>query len=646
MLDLKEFKVHNDKSMYFKILEFLKKPSSPNFVELLMPEYISEPNKHIEEYLDYYCNDRLNDYAVLIRGDWGAGKTWFIKEYEKKLNQDGFNRVVYISLNGVSGKDAIDDMIFCALHPVLSHKITKVIGRVAAGVIKTSTKIDINDNEATLSLSIPTVDVGSVFKDGKKLILIFDDLERCQMKVSETLGYINYFVEHTESRAIILANEEKLKTCETYNNEKEKLVGATFKFEGDIRSALSHFIDELSNRYIKPKLRKNNNFESIITTYNCSKFNNIRSLKQSLREFERFYENGFLKDNEELFAEILILFLSFSLELRNNGFNGEVLKFPVENEKGKLKQFEMKNKLKEKYNLSRFGVFLLSDDTWNNILSKNIIDNAVIEDELESNYFRYLEEQPEWYKLWYYYDLKNSEFNQLLNQAINRLNESEYNELGEVIHVVAECIYFNEKKITSNDLEVIKKAAFDNIKKIHKEKDRWYVDPYRKLKMSPSWGGLSYLGCDLDTLDNFLNEMFGFIENLEKEAYSEDAKTLIDLMISDPYLFVERITLTNSKENYYARYPILKEISAVDFARSFCNLPLEKFRVAVYGLSERYSLPENILKNKALEGGWLNNVIDEVQKICDTKDGIEHFTLKETTLAELQKIHETHFKKS
>ncbi|MFC2996089.1 P-loop NTPase fold protein [Acinetobacter sichuanensis] len=41
--------------------------------------YISEPNKHIEEYFDYYFNTKKNfEYAVLLNGAWGSGKTWFI----------------------------------------------------------------------------------------------------------------------------------------------------------------------------------------------------------------------------------------------------------------------------------------------------------------------------------------------------------------------------------------------------------------------------------------------------------------------------------------------------------------------------------------------------------------------------------------
>jgi septin family protein len=49
-------------------------------------QYISEPNKHIEEYLNYYCElPHSPKFAILLKGKWGSGKTWFINQYIEKL---------------------------------------------------------------------------------------------------------------------------------------------------------------------------------------------------------------------------------------------------------------------------------------------------------------------------------------------------------------------------------------------------------------------------------------------------------------------------------------------------------------------------------------------------------------------------------
>ena len=45
-------------------------------------------NKHIEKYLDLYLEREDVEYATLLTGEWGCGKTFFIKNYiEKNLKR-------------------------------------------------------------------------------------------------------------------------------------------------------------------------------------------------------------------------------------------------------------------------------------------------------------------------------------------------------------------------------------------------------------------------------------------------------------------------------------------------------------------------------------------------------------------------------
>ncbi|MBD1873816.1 hypothetical protein H6F75_10000 [Nodosilinea sp. FACHB-131] len=45
-------------------------------------------NKHIEDYLNYYFAPEFDaNFAVMISGDWGTGKTWFIKQYYKDFEE-------------------------------------------------------------------------------------------------------------------------------------------------------------------------------------------------------------------------------------------------------------------------------------------------------------------------------------------------------------------------------------------------------------------------------------------------------------------------------------------------------------------------------------------------------------------------------
>lgn len=61
-------------------------------------------NKHIEEYLDFYCKKKNQmPFSVLLKGKWGSGKTHFIKQYIKD------NKFLHISLYGLSLCSEIDE---------------------------------------------------------------------------------------------------------------------------------------------------------------------------------------------------------------------------------------------------------------------------------------------------------------------------------------------------------------------------------------------------------------------------------------------------------------------------------------------------------------------------------------------------------
>lgn len=156
--------------------------------------YISEPNKYIEEYLDYYFDGKKNfEYAVLLNGAWGSGKTWFVKQYIEKLKKKD-KRVAYISLNGLSKTSEIDDEIFRCIHPKLASKGAKILGKVAKGALKAAFRFDWDGDskpDGQISASVPNIELPDYLKITDKFILVFDDLERCELKKEEVLGYIN-----------------------------------------------------------------------------------------------------------------------------------------------------------------------------------------------------------------------------------------------------------------------------------------------------------------------------------------------------------------------------------------------------------------------------------------------------------------------
>lgn len=81
------------------------------------------PNQHITEFLNYYCSlPTAPQYAVMLKGKWGSGKTHFINEYKNVLNENK-KKYIYVSLYGVTSYDEIETKFLEVLHPKLYNKM-------------------------------------------------------------------------------------------------------------------------------------------------------------------------------------------------------------------------------------------------------------------------------------------------------------------------------------------------------------------------------------------------------------------------------------------------------------------------------------------------------------------------------------------
>src|ERR1700730_11793697 len=104
---------------------------------------MEDPNKHAIDFLHNYTSPSSPfDYAVMITGPWGSGKTYLIKEFLDQRRKAGFTKDLYVSLYGMTSTRQIDDAFFRQLHPVLSSKGMKIAAEIAKGTLKTALKVD------------------------------------------------------------------------------------------------------------------------------------------------------------------------------------------------------------------------------------------------------------------------------------------------------------------------------------------------------------------------------------------------------------------------------------------------------------------------------------------------------------------------
>ena len=581
---------------------------------------ISKKNEHIEEYLDYYCNlDHSPEYAVLLKGVWGSGKTWFIKKYREKLEKK--KKVLYVSLYGITDFAEIDDIFFQQLHPVLSSKGMAIAGKILKGTLKTTLKIDFGDNSngnASVSSQIPDIDLPDYLKQTEGCILFFDDLERCKLSIENILGYINYLVEHDGLKTIIVANEDEILQCQdekkVYNRIKEKIIGKTFKIVPDLDMALRSFIESISTDHVRKFLYQME--DSIKQLYFTSEYENLRQLKQIIWDFERFYH--FLpdkaKNSETLLQEVLKIFVALSFELKRGSLQpGEIGRLQdvyylnLFQSDEKKKDNHLLQIIKKYQNLS-FQDLVLGGQCWQDFFDKGIIEKTLIEKGVANSIFFQEENTANWVKLWHYHHLEDDEFQGLLDQVEKKFNNLEYKEIGVILHIVGLFLRFSEMEIykrTKCEVLADGKTYIDALQ----QNGQLEPDDHSIMlaERGEEYGGLGFPRRESKEFKEFCNYIVKKINNEKIARMPEAGNDLLKIMRNDVSQFCRMIYLSNSQDQIYYNTPIFNYIDPGEFVTATLSLDPKAMQSVFGAIGERYK--PDMLKTKLVEElDWLESV--------------------------------------
>ena len=191
----------------------------------------------MEELIECICDyvrKPYTDYAIMLNGEWGSGKTYF---WNNKLRSrlesikigDKNYKTIYMSLYGINSLEEISKKIFIETNPMINKTLKKFVdtreGNVIPEYVKTG--LDMANLYGTTNFNSDRIDYSKMFSIDDK-ILCFDDLERANVDVIDILGYINNFVEHDGIKTILICNEKELATKFKNNNIEFKTMIASY----------------------------------------------------------------------------------------------------------------------------------------------------------------------------------------------------------------------------------------------------------------------------------------------------------------------------------------------------------------------------------------------------------------------------------
>jgi KAP family P-loop domain len=582
-------------------------------------------NQHIREFLSYYCKlTTPPEYAILITGLWGAGKTWFIQDVLNNLKQSD-QESLYVSLYGVRSVEDIESEFFRQLHPFLAHKGVKLLGKLTKGLLRTAINFDLDGDgksDGNVTFAVPSEKLIESVKIAENKILVFDDLERCAIPICDLLGYINQFVEHSGFKAILIANEKEIIDREekneselnAYKRIKEKLVGRTFEVLPELMPALQYFIGQLETDTGKKASEENQSL--IAQIYESSGYKNLRLLRHALWDFDRLLSTfgSNIVTNKPLVSNLLILFLVFAFEIRSgNIFSNDIANIKnsyyldIGNKNEKTNPHQKYINITKKYTGIDLRDSLFDSDIWENIFTSGIIPSAEIENALlKSKYFE-SENQPNWVRLWYGRDLSDSEFESVLFEVDSEWKEFKYSEINVVLQVYGLLLHYSNIGLYNQSHDEILKHGKDYVNQL-KEQGNLRISRHRRsLYDLEAYSGLGFVAKDENAFKCLYDYLLKKQEEALIESYAVEASDLVKLMKDETDRFRRSLILSNHPDNKFYDIPIFTYISEEDFINAFLTLNPDQRKTVAYVFEERYKF-EHHNAQLVSELEWLKKI--------------------------------------
>lgn len=332
--------------------------------------------EEIENVITEYFKNPKAEYAVMIDGEWGSGKTYFLTHSLQRIIENIDNgkekkrKYAYVSLYGAKSIEEVSKEI-----------VFQCFGRKSKNKVETvDAVIETASNILTASVGALNIDLSKIKDTLAKIninnwIICFDDLERCCLPISEILGYMNRLVEHNKCKVIVLANEKeigkinfnqrleekykvvlagrkvlfdkddksnssnldegidinnlKAQTKMLFNEDvlyksiREKVIGLTIKYEPEMGNVYDSIVSDYDDPKFKEYLIKNKG--KILKYFDEEECSNLRTLISALGSIRKVYDEMISHKYEpnECFFKILDAFemyiILFTIYYRNGG---------------------------------------------------------------------------------------------------------------------------------------------------------------------------------------------------------------------------------------------------------------------------------------------------------------------------------------
>lgn len=407
---------------------------------------MADPNDFLKAAIASYLI-RLTDYALLVTGPWGSGKTYQVKNALKVSHSNH----LYMSAAAAISSDELSFRLVIASAPFLGTKFANVTEQIVSGLLS-RIKID---------YKIRLADFKKIPADA---VVVIDDLERFSGQPAVLLSFANSLVEQGGRKVILLAAENELPPDETntFLRTKEKVVGQQLNVVPDPTSLIRGVLYRISPEYQKFLLE---NQDPLVEVFDRLGRGNLRSLKRFVFDFSPIYlalESGEKRIDQHDLVRLAQTLLAFTLAARRNDIDRALLVRRPENAFMALIEQAGNDELEPIVSIGRAvpQVDIYDPTIGTDLIVSFVFDGFVDPTIVERTRNDFLigkgggSAEP-WRVLWHYLDVDEKEFAKALPQFLDRFFKRQFIEAGEVIHAFGILFELSEAKLIPYDQDQV-----------------------------------------------------------------------------------------------------------------------------------------------------------------------------------------------
>ncbi len=255
--------------------------------------------------LNYILTNNV-DYAIMIRGAWGCGKTFYWNNVLKKAIEEkrGRDSVIYVSLNGLKTVNDISNRLIMYIlkmktNGIVSEKtktysesfiklVTPFFKNIKTMAENFNPVLNIINGMLSSSLNISIL-LESV--DFSKKIICFDDVERYKGDIEELMGYFYGYIEQRYAHVILIANEKEINS-DSYRKIKEKTIGKTVQFNLKEEDIIMTIIEGETANDLEVRGFLKRNIHNIVSVIKKISVRNYRVIRMLIKEFVYIYDRA------------------------------------------------------------------------------------------------------------------------------------------------------------------------------------------------------------------------------------------------------------------------------------------------------------------------------------------------------------------